>query len=438
MKNMEGSILAVVSLCFGLTCVRAEEVETTSDDMVKPELVDAQPAASTEQPAQPESLTLDQALDLAAMHHPDHAFWRAQADAAEGRAHQVSRLPNPSFSGRIESAPFRGKTLGEAEYLAGFSQEIPTAGKLSKARRVEELDRERLMREQSAGWVDIRKRIHAAFATALYMNEFKKQYEQTLRSTEQGVTIAMSRQEAGDAAPGEATRAEMEVVRIKLESQKAQSLLIQAMTDLIYAIGDPSLQIHSVQGHLDTILNIPAIEELAAQLDRHPRIQAIEAEAEVNRARMTLAKAQRVPSVNFDLMYRRVEGERRDALDSGFSISIPLFDGGKGRIREAQANIVASEARARSTRVALEGQLRAAYQRLSRELTSANTIKNELLPRADQVFKTAESRYEGGDIGLSEILPLRRERAALHLDYLESLREVMLAWSELSSFIQQH
>jgi hypothetical protein len=50
------------------------------------------------------------------------------------------------------------------------------------------------------------------------------------------------------------------------------------------------------------------------------------------------------------------------------------------------------------------------------------------------MLKGAEARYAAGDISLSEILPLRRDWAGVQLVYLESLRDAMLAWSEIKQF----
>jgi outer membrane protein TolC len=59
----------------------------------------------------------------------------------------------------------------------------------------------------------------------------------------------------------------------------------------------------------------------------------------------------------------------------------------------------------------------------------------EILTKAETVLKGAEARYTAGDISLADILPVRRDWAAVQLSYLESLREVMLAWATLSLYV---
>jgi outer membrane protein TolC len=53
------------------------------------------------------------------------------------------------------------------------------------------------------------------------------------------------------------------------------------------------------------------------------------------------------------------------------------------------------------------------------------------------VLKTAEARYAAGDISLAEVLPARRDWATVHLGYLESLRDVMQAWGEVSVYVRR-
>src|SRR5262245_41958107 len=113
-------------------------------------------------------LTLDGALAMAERLHPDLTEAKAMVEAAEGRTRQAGAFPNPDAIARMEQAPFNGRTLGEAEYLAGVAQPVPLGGRLGKAREAERLERERRVRELEVKRRDLLKRVHNAFATALY------------------------------------------------------------------------------------------------------------------------------------------------------------------------------------------------------------------------------------------------------------------------------
>jgi len=159
-----------------------------------------------------------------------------------------------------------------------------------------------------------------------------------------------------------------------------------------------------------------------------------DADVRAKNARVDLVKAERIPDVKVDLLYRRLEASKENAFDMGFSIPLPLFDRNQGRLREARAEVAAAEARAHMTQNELISRMGQSYLQLTTALASSRTLKIEILPRAETVLKSAEARYAAGDISLAEILPVRRDWAAVQLSYLESLRDVMQAWAQVKSF----
>jgi cobalt-zinc-cadmium efflux system outer membrane protein len=166
-----------------------------------------------------------------------------------------------------------------------------------------------------------------------------------------------------------------------------------------------------------------------------PEFALADADLRARQARVDLTKAERIPDVRVELLYRRLEASRQDAFDVGVSIPIPLFDRNQGRVREARAEVAAAEARSRSTRNTLGVRLHEAHAQLTTALAASRALKTDILPRADIVLKSADARYNAGDISLNEVLPVRRDWAAVQLTYLESLRDVMQAWAELSPFL---
>jgi cobalt-zinc-cadmium efflux system outer membrane protein len=178
------------------------------------------------------------------------------------------------------------------------------------------------------------------------------------------------------------------------------------------------------------------MESLVASLASNPTAALADADIRASNARVDLAKAQRIPDVKVELLYRRLQAEKENAFDIGVSIPLPFFDRNQGRIREARAEVAAAEARSRSMQNDLSFRLREAHLQLTAALANSRTLKTEVLPRADTVLKAAEARYTAGDISLSEVLPVRRDWAAVQLTYLESLRDVMQAWAALMALTQ--
>jgi outer membrane protein, heavy metal efflux system len=378
-----------------------------------------------------ENLTLDQALEMAESLQPEMAEAKARVEAAEGRAQQAGTFPNPDAIVGAQQIPFSGNAPNEKEYIAGVAQTIPLSRRLSQARQAELLDREVRVRGLEVKRRDIRKRVHSAFATALYQERAFQTQSEIAQTMVKGVTTTQARLNAGDALPEDVARVEMELARAKVGLARSAALREQSMAALATAIGDPALAVTSLAGTLDAVFEIPTLESLAEGLSANPEALRAEAEVRATTARIDLAKAERIPDIKVEALYHRLEGSRENTVDVGLSIPLPLFNRNQGRLREARAEVAAAEARSRSTQNELGLRLRESYGQLTASLANSRALKTEILSRAEKVLKTAEARYAAGDISLTEILPVRRDWASYQLDYLESLRDVMQAWGEL-------
>ena len=149
--------------------------------------------------AQTEALTLDQALELADSLQPELAEAKAMVEAADGRAKQAGAFPNPEAILGAQQLPFSGNASNQREYVAGVGQTLPLSGRLSKARQAELLDREVRARGLEVKRRDIRKRVHGAFATALYQEKAYQARIEIQQNTEKAVATTQARIEAGDA-----------------------------------------------------------------------------------------------------------------------------------------------------------------------------------------------------------------------------------------------
>lgn len=394
-------------------------------------------AASDAQPAtrQLEHLTLEQALELADLRQPEIAEAVALIEAAEGRARQAGAFPNPEAILGAQQIPFSRNAAKDQEYVAGIGQTIPLGSRLAKARAAELLDREVRARGLEVKRREIHRRVRSAFATALYQEQAHQAQNEILQSTTRAVATTRARLEAGDALCEDLARVEMDLARAQVELQRAESLREQALVALASAMGDASLAVKSLDGTLEMAFEIPTLETLAASLYAQPESALAEADLRARTARVDLAKAERIPDVKVEVLYHRLEASRENTFDVALSIPLPLFNRNQGRLREARAEVLAAEARARMTQNELTARLREACLQLNTALASSRALQTEILPRAELVVKAAEARYTLGDISLAELLPVRREWAAARLSYLESLRDALVAWSQVKSLM---
>jgi outer membrane protein, heavy metal efflux system len=378
-----------------------------------------------------ENLTLEGAMELAERNHPDFVEVRAIADAARARRAQAGKLANPEAVARIESAPFNGRTADSAEYVAGVSQSIPLGGRLSASREVAQRELEAAEARTELRRRELRSRVHSAFATALYFDAALVAFSNNLAGAEALTRITKARLEAGDALREDVARAEVDELHAGLETKAAETARRLAMNDLATEIGNNGVEVGVLSGSLTNALALPQIQDAATELGKSPAVSVAESESAAQRARVQLVKAQRIPDINFDLFYRRLQETRQDAFDAGIRIPIPLFNRSGARVREATAEAESAEARLVSTRLNSQQQVNRALSELNRALESARVFGAEVLPRAQLVITNAEARYKAGDASLADVLQKRREWNSTQTSYLQALRDTHDAWRSL-------
>jgi cobalt-zinc-cadmium efflux system outer membrane protein len=151
------------------------------------------------------------------------------------------------------------------------------------------------------------------------------------------------------------------------------------------------------------------------------------------RARVRLSEAERIPDVNLDLFYRRLQGTRENAFDVGVSVPIPIFDNGRRRVREAESQLRAAEARLDKARNDIGHEMHVRELALQRAIQTASALKDDIIPKVELSLRATEARYAAGDISLTELLVVRREANATRLRYLATITEVLENWAGLAS-----
>lgn len=374
-------------------------------------------------------LTLDRAIEIAIKSNPRLAEADAELEAAKARAQAAGKLPNPEAIVRMESAPFSSGTTSQAEYLAGVSQPIPIGGRLSAARKTEQAGAATRARELNLSRFEVVRAVRNAFATALFSSEVLNTQTNTANSLKELVRITEARAMAGDVAPLDLARIQAEEAQHRLEVKEAARLHHEALDELATVMGNFRAEIQSLSGSLSETLQIASIKA-AVFGGIHPSVAVSQSEVEAQRARLKQVRAERVPDVNLDLLYRRIESSRTDAFDVGVRIPIPLFDRNK-RVRQAEHELRASEARLQRVQNEIGHDQHRLELALGSALDAAELLQNEILPKTDKLLAGAQARYKAGDISLSELLIVRRDVSQTRLRYAETLRVVMEAWSNL-------
>ena len=376
-------------------------------------------------------LSVEQAIRIALTNHPHLAEAMANIEASKARAEVAGRLPNPEAVARMESAPISSGATSQAEYVAGISQTIPLGRRLSAAREAQQAGVELRRKELEAAALELAKSVRSAFATALFASEALKAQTNLGVNLAELVRIARARVEQGDAPAVDLARLEAEEAEQRLEIKEAEYLRHEAFDALATALGNFRIPIESLAGNLEETLRIAELRDAVKGIDSHPGVAAMEGAVEAQRARVRLAQAERIPDVNLDLLYRRLQGTREDAFDVGVRVPIPVFGKSRSRVRTAESELRAAEARLENARNEIGHELHARELALERALQAVALLRDEVLPKMDVTLRAMQARYAAGDVALSELIFARRDASASRMKYLAALRDVMQAWAGL-------
>lgn len=241
-------------------------------------------------------------------------------------------------------------------------------------------------------------------------------------------SAAVRRFKAGDIAILDVNIARATLARVRAEREGAEAIRTLAMGDLRQLLqldGDIRLE-----GTL-TAGAEPDLTTLRRSAEQRPELRALEAGAREAEAEARLGRAFAKPDFGLGVRYAREEGD--DILLGGLTISLPVFSKGQ----ELQAVGVARARRLRAELEAARGrvrvEVRSAFEAYSRRLAAIRILEAEAIPGLDENETLTTRSFEAGQIGLPELLLIRRETLDTRSQYLDSLLDAALARIDLDS-----
>jgi cobalt-zinc-cadmium efflux system outer membrane protein len=146
-------------------------------------------------------------------------------------------------------------------------------------------------------------------------------------------------------------------------------------------------------------------------------------------AEYRLGKSLGWPDVGFGVRYERDGGE--DVVLGGLSLTLPVFERGQGKREEATARAHRLRLELEAGRQVVGVEVQTAFAVYQRRVEAVTELEREALPLLDVNEALSRRSYESGQIGLVELLLLRREVLELRTLYLDRLLEAALSGVEV-------
>jgi len=252
----------------------------------------------------------------------------------------------------------------------------------------------------------------------------------TVAQADTNLASAEERRRVGVATISDVLQARTALAQARLDLQALEGNLLTTRGALAVATGFPA----TLEYDVDTMAVERDVTVLSDSVDRliteavaeRPDLAAVQAEYQQARARVQVARAQRLPSItaNGSAGYTKVGGQPGGWANSytvTLGVQIPLFNGFTWEYNQRQAEAEAEAARARAEGLGQQVvfQVFRSYYDL-RTATARVGSAEELLASARESAESARARYQAGVGSLLELLTAESALAGARAQRIQS------------------
>jgi cobalt-zinc-cadmium efflux system outer membrane protein len=374
-------------------------------------------------------ITFERALELARAHSPESVAARMRVDEARGRVISASVLvrDNP----RIGFA--MGRWLGESSGFAADA-DVSQTFELGDRRAARMAGAQAAVDRTTAGGEvvarGVLRDVAASFYRALYAEARSKLAARAEELAQATLVIAERRYRAGDVPKLHASLAGAALARARSGRRAGEGVVARASGDLRTVLGLDKDASIVVVGDLSNRREFDRTAADTVLWEARPELRQLEAEAREAAGDLRLGMGLRWPEVGLGVRYTQEEPRMRAALGT-LTLSLPIFERGQGARAESQAR----ERRARfeldvaRRRISVEA---ATALAVYRKQVEALTELESTVPIQEENEALARRSYEMGQLGLGDLLLVRREVLETQLEFLSRQLDVAMAGIDLA------
>jgi cobalt-zinc-cadmium efflux system outer membrane protein len=371
-------------------------------------------------------LTLDDVLTTARERAPQIVSAHLGLAEARGRVTGAGVRPlNPEVD--VSAGPRRGDSR-TTDLDVGLSQRFEPSG-LRAARLAGANAR---LEEATASADETTRGVLRDAARAFYQAVFAAE---RIRLSTTAETLAAAvfdaadrRHRAGDIPVLDVNLARAALARARADRQAGeaeQAAALGALKALLQLDGAIAVQGSLVLGQP------PDAAALARRAEDRPELRALEAAVRDAEAEVAMARSLSRLEFGLGVRYAREEGSR--IVLGGVTVTLPVFAKGQEQLAvgSARASRLRTELEATRSRIRIE--LETALVAYEHRATAVRVLEADALPSLDENDALTARSFEVGQIGLPDLLLIRRELLETRALYLNTLLEAALARVEIDA-----
>jgi cobalt-zinc-cadmium efflux system outer membrane protein len=378
--------------------------------------------------AQERALTLPDVLARAREQAPRIVSARLAVEEARGRL--------TGASVRLQSNPQLDLALGNrngpdtrfTDFEVGFGQAFEPG-----ARRTARIAGANAAIAQSTANLDEATRMvlrdaAAAYYRALHASERIRLLDAAFELATAVYTSADRRYRAGDIAVLDVNIARASLARVRAEREGVQATKALALGELRELL---RLETDVAVGGSLTSAGSPDLNAALQAAAQRPELRSLEAGVQEAEAEVQLGLSFTKREYGLGARYSREEGDH--IVLGGLTVSLPMFSKGQEQraVGSARAARLRAELEAATLRVQTE--VRAAFDAYGRRLTAVRLLEADAIPGLDENEQLTTRSFDVGQLGLPELLLIRREILDTRFQYVDALLEAALARTEFEA-----
>ena len=384
------------------------------------------PAQNSTAPAtQERSITLREALDLAAKQNLDLLAARQRRAFALAGIQVAREIPNPNFTfSASRDAPHQAFLITQPLELGG-----------KRGHRVELAQQEQALTDLDIKTVEqqVRRQVREGYFEVALARAESSRRASLLALVQRLHEIAKQRFAAGDVSQLEVNQAQLEVARAEVDLRVARQQERVSNGQLSAVLNEPPETVWRVATPLEEAAVVPALPELESDAyQANVELAHLQQELRVELSHTTLLRAQRVPDLDLGAgLDLNAPHDYRVGARGQFGLNLPIFSRNQGELAQSSAQQRILEAETAAVRRGVAGRVQAAYHEWDARRAEVDLYRNILRPAATLVEQQAEESYRAGKTNLLTVLDAQRSAQEIEKNYLESLGALQAAFAAL-------
>jgi outer membrane protein, heavy metal efflux system len=372
--------------------------------------------------AQAMELTLERSLELARGRAPAIRTARGRVADARGAVARASALLSTNPTLDIAAGPRRTPAGNDGlNTQVGLSQMFELGGKQGARREAADAalaGAEALLQDAERMALG---EVASAFVRALHARERVRFAGMATAAAEEVSRSTQRRLQAGDVPVVDANVARIALSRARADAAAAEGQAAVGLSELRRLLDLRADQPLLLSGDLAALARA-ALPAKASET--RADITALEAELREARSALRQGNAEAWPDVTLGVQYER-EGEDQ-AILGALSLPLPLYQRGQDLRVTARAQIERLTSQLEAARSGRRIEIEAATALHAKNLQALEELR-AALPLVEENLSLARKSYEAGEMGLAELLLIRREALEARTDHLDHLLQAALS-----------